>query len=326
VKAVMAVRPGDAAVLQLVELPSPLPGPGEVLIRVVATALNRADLLQRQGRYPPPPGASEVLGLECAGEIVQVGEGVPSTRLGERVMALLAGGGYAEEAVAPAGCALPIPPAFSWEEAAALPEAALTVFLTVFQLARLRPGETLLVHGGGSGIGTMAIAMGREAGAEVVVTAGTPEKCNRCRELGAREAICYREEDFAERLRDLTAGRGIDVILDPVGAPYLARNLAVLAQGGRLVLIATMGGGEATIDLRTVLRKHLAIIGSTLRSRPTAEKEALAAAFLASFGEALEAGRLRPVIDSVYPLAEVAEAHRRMATSAHLGKIVLRVS
>lgn len=322
----MAVRPGDEAVLQLVELPSPAPGPGEVLIRVVATALNRADLLQRQGRYPPPPGASDVLGLECAGEIIRVGEGVPSTRLGERVMALLAGGGYAEEAVAPAGCALPVPPAFTWEEAAALPEAALTVFLTVFQLGRLRPGETLLVHGGGSGIGTTAIAMGREMGAEVVVTAGTPEKCERCRQLGAREAICYREEDFAARLRDLTAGRGVDVILDPVGAPYLARNLAVLAQGGRLVLIATMGGGEAPIDLRTVLRKHLEIIGSTLRSRPAAEKEALAAAFLASFGEALQAGRLRPVIDSVYPLAEVAEAHRRMAASAHLGKIVLRVS
>lgn len=324
-KAVVAVRPGDEEVLQLTELPSPVPGPGEVLIRVVATALNRADLLQRQGRYPPPPGTSEVLGLECAGEIVQVGEGVSSSRVGERVMALLAGGGYAEEAVAPAGCALPIPPGFTWEEAAALPEAALTVFLTVFQLARLRPGETLLVHGGGSGVGTTAIAMGREMESEVYVTAGTPEKCIRCRQLGAREAICYREEDFAARLRDLTGGRGVDVILDPVGAPYLARNLAVLAQGGRLVLIATMGGAEASIDLRTVLRKHIAIIGSTLRSRSVAEKEALALAFLAAFGEALQAGRLRPVVDSVYPLTEVAEAHRRMAASAHVGKIVLRV-
>ncbi len=322
----MVMRPGDEEVLQLVELPSPVPGPGEVLIRVMATALNRADLLQRQGRYPPPPGASQVLGLECAGVIVRVGEGVSPARVGERVMALLAGGGYAEEAVAPAGCAVPIPPCLTWEQAAALPEAALTVFLTVFQLARLRPGEALLVHGGGSGIGTTAIAMGQEVGVEVFVTAGTREKCNRCRELGAREAICYREEDFAARLLDLTGGRGVDVVLDSVGAPYLARNLAVLAQGGRLVLIATMGGGEAPIDLRTVLRKHLAIIGSTLRSRPAAEKEALVAAFLASFGEALQAGRLRPVIDSVYPLAEVADAHRHMAASAHVGKIVLRVS
>lgn len=324
-KAVVVERPGGEEMLRLVELPSPVPGTGEVRIRVVATALNRADLLQRQGRYPPPPGASEVLGLECAGDIVEVGEGVSPSRVGERVMALLAGGGYAEEAVAPAGCALTVPARFSWEEAAAFPEAALTVFLTVFRIARLRPDEILLVHGGASGIGTTAIAMVREAGGETLVTAGSPEKCARCLELGAAAAICYRDEDFAGRVLEVTGGAGVNVVLDHIGAPYLAGNLAALAEGGRLVLIGTMGGSEATVDLRTLLRKRLLVAGSTLRARPAAEKEALAAAFWDAFGEAVEAGRVRPVIDGIYPLAQVAEAHRRMAASAHIGKIVLRV-
>ncbi len=325
VKAAIVARPGDEEVLPLIELPLPVAGPGEARIRVVATALNRADLLQRQGRYPPPPGASEVLGLECAGEIVEVGKGVSPSRIGERVMALLAGGGYAEEAVAPAGCPLALPSSLSWEEAAALPEAALTVFLTVFRIARLRPGESLLVHGGASGIGTTALAMVREPGGDTLVTVGSPEKCRRCMGLGAREAICYRQEDFAERARKVTGGAGVNVVLDAVGAPSLTRNLAVLAEGGRLVLIGTMGGSEAPIDLRTVMRKRLSVFGSTLRARPAAEKEALAAAFWDAFGEAVAAGRVRPVIDSVYPLAQAAEAHRRMAASAHTGKIVLRV-
>jgi|YNPBryunderm2012_1023409.scaffolds.fasta_scaffold02411_6 putative PIG3 family NAD(P)H quinone oxidoreductase len=326
VQAIVVRRPGDEEVLHLAELPSPIPGPGEVRIRVVATAVNRADLLQRQGRYPPPPGASEVLGLECAGEIVEVGEGVSPARRGERVMALLAGGGYAQEAVAPAGCALPAPPSLSWEEAAALPEAALTVFLTLFKLAGLRRGERVLVHGGGSGIGTTAIPMVREAGGEIVVTAGSWEKCRRCVELGAAAAICYRHEDFPQRVRELTGGAGVDIVLDHIGGPYLAGNLAALAEGGRLVVIGTMGGNQASIDLGLLLRKRLAVFGSTLRARPVREKEALAAAFWEAFGEAVAAGRVRPVIDSVYPLAQAAEAHRRMAASAHLGKIVLRVT
>ncbi len=325
-KAIIVERPGAEDVLRLGELPSPKPGPGEVRIRVVAAALNRADVLQRQGRYPPPPGASEVLGLECAGEIVEVGEGVSPARVGERVMALLAGGGYAQEAVAPAGCALPAPPSLSWEEAAALPEAGLTVFLTVFRLAAWRPGERVLVHGGTSGIGTTAIAMVREAGGDILVTAGSPEKCRRCVELGATAAICYRQEDFSQRVRELTGGAGVDIVLDHVGAPYLAGNLATLAEGGRLVLIGTMGGNQAPIDLRLLMHKRLAVFGSTLRARPVGEKEALAAAFWEAFGEAVMAGRLRPVIDSVYPLAQAAEAHRRMAASAHVGKIVLRVA
>ncbi len=326
VKAVIVERPGDEEVLRLAELPSPTPGRGEVRIRVVATALNHADLLQRQGRYPPPPGASEVLGLECAGEIVEVGEGVSPVRLGQRVMALLAGGGYAEEAVAPAGCALPVPSSLSWEEAAALPEAALTVFLTVFRLAGWRPGERVLVHGGGSGIGTTAIAMVREAGGEILVTAGSWEKCRRCVELGATAAVCYRHEDFPSRVRELTGGAGVDIVLDHIGGPYLAGNLAALAEGGRLLLIGTMGGAEVTLDLRQLLRKRLSVFGSTLRARPVHEKEALATAFWEAFGEAITAGRLRPVIDSVYPLAQAAEAHRRMAAGAHVGKIVLRVA
>lgn len=325
-KAVVVDHPGGEEALRLADLPAPALRAGEVRIRVVATAVNRADLLQRQGHYPPPPGAPDILGLECAGEIIEVGEGVDPARRGERVMALLAGGGYAEEVVAPAGCTLPVPPALSWEEAAALPEAALTVFLTVFQLARLQAGERLLVHGGASGVGTTAITMARCVGAEVFVTAGSPEKCQRCRELGAREAICYREEDFAARIDELTGGAGLDVVLDHVGAPYLAGNLAVLGVGGRLVLIGTMGGSQAPIDLRVLLRKRLSLFASTLRARPVGEKEALVAAFQRAFGEALAAGRLRPVIDCVLSLSEVAQAHRRMAASAHVGKIVLRVN
>lgn len=324
-KAIIVKRPGGEEELHLTELPPPALGPGEVRIRVVATALNRADLLQRQGRYPPPPGASDVLGLECAGEIIEVGEGVSSARVGERVMALLAGGGYADEAVAPAGCALPAPPSLSWEEAAALPEAALTVFLTIFRIAAWRPGERVLVHGGGSGIGTTAIAMLREAGGEILVTAGSWEKCQRCTTLGATAAICYRCEEFPQRVSELTSGEGVHIVLDHIGGPYLAGNLASLAEGGRLVLIGTMAGREAAIDLRLLMRKRLSVFGSTLRSRPAAEKEKLAAAFWDAFGEAVTAGRLRPVIDSVFPLVDVAEAHRRMASGAHVGKIALRV-
>src|SRR5579883_3487840 len=308
-RAILVDEAREGRPLVLGELPSPPMGPADVRIRVRATAVNRADLLQRQGLYPPPPGASPVLGLECAGEIVEVGPAAAGFRPGDRVMALLAGGGYAEAA-------------------AAFPEAFLTAFSNLFLpgLGALAPGERALVHGGGGGVGTAAIRLCAEAGNPCYVTAGSPEKLARCRALGATEAIDYRHEDFAARIRELTAGRGVDVVLDHIGARYLEKNLAALAVGGRLVEIGLMGGAQAEVNLGQLLVRRLAIIGSTLRSRSSAEKAAIVAAFRARFGEALAAGRLAPVIDRVLPLSEAAEAHRLMKESAHFGKIVLRVA
>lgn len=322
-RAVVVREPGDESVLEVREVEAPKLGADDLRIRVAAFAVNRADLLQRQGLYPPPPGASELLGLECAGEVVEVGEGVPGWRPGDRAMALLAGGGYAEEVVVPAGCAMRVPDPLSLEEAAAFPEVFLTVFLNVFELGALPRGGTALVHGGGSGIGTAAIRLVAESGGRTVVTAGSDAKCERCRELGADVAVNYRTGDFVAAAREATAGEGVDVVLDPIGAPYLAKNLKALRTGGRLVLIGLMGGAKAEIHLGALLTRRLHVIGSTLRTRPVEEKAALIRAFEARFGEALAAGRIRPVIDRVWPMERAGDAHRAMKASEHFGKIVL---
>jgi putative PIG3 family NAD(P)H quinone oxidoreductase len=324
-KAILIDAPGDESVLRLGDAPAPALEPGGLRLRVAASAVNRADLLQRQGLYPPPPGASEILGLECAGEVIEVAEGVEGWKPGDRAMALLAGGGYAEEVAVHAGSALPVPDSLSLEEAAAVPEVFLTVFLNVFQLAALPEGGSVLVHGGGSGIGTAALQLVKAAGGTIVVTAGSEAKCARCRELGADAAVNYREDDFVEAARQATAGRGVDVLLDSIGAPYLERNLRSLAVGGRLVLIGLMGGAKAEIGLGQLLMRRLQLIGSTLRARPVEEKAAIVSAFQARFAAALEKGEIRPVVDRVLPLERVAEAHRVMKASEHFGKIVLRV-
>ncbi len=327
-RAIVVEGSGSDSRMALREVPDLAPpGAGEVRIRVVATAVNRADLLQRRGFYPPPPGASPILGLECAGVVDAVGPGVPASIVtGMRVMALLAGGGYAEQVVVHHGSVMPVPRALSDDEAGGFPEVFLTVFSNVFQLGALPPGGTVLVHGGGSGIGTATIAMAREAGAACYVTAGTPEKCARCVELGATAAIDYRQEDFAGRIAALTDGRGVDVVLDSIGGPYLEPNLRSLRVGGRLVVIGLTGGASAEISLGSLLIRRLQVIGSTLRSRSLTEKADLVSSFLERFGAAVESGRLRPVVDSVLPLAEAERAHARVAASAHVGKVVLRVA
>jgi putative PIG3 family NAD(P)H quinone oxidoreductase len=326
VKAVLFDQPGDESVLYVGDAPAPEAGPDDMRLRVVAAGVNRADLLQRQGFYPPPPGASPLLGLECAGEVMEVGARVSGWKPGDRAMALLAGGGYAEEVVVHAGCALPVPEAFSFEEAGAFPEVFLTVFLNVFQVGALPERGSALVHGGGSGVGTAAIRLLRAAGAMIVVSAGSDEKCKRCTELGADRAVNYRSQDFVAAVHETTGGRGVDVVLDSIGAAYLERNLACLAVGGRLVLIGLMGGAKAEIGLAPLLTRRLSLIGSTLRARSAADKAALVSAFQERFGGLLAAGRLRPVVDRVLPLARVAEAHRAMKASEHFGKIVLRMA
>jgi len=293
-------------------------GPNDLRIAVRAAGVNRADLLQRAGQYPPPPGASEILGLECAGEVIECGAGVRGWSPGDRAMALLAGGGYGEEVVVDARSVMHVPDALTDEEAGAIPETFLTVFLTVFQLARAKRGESLLVHGGGSGIGTAATTLAKLNDMRVFVTAGSREKCERCLGHGADVAINYREDDFVERAKD------VDIILDHIGAPYLPRDLQALATGGRVVIIGSMGGrGSAEIDVGRLLSKRQQIIGSTLRARPADEKGELVSAFLARFGDDLRAGRIRPVIDSIFPIAQMDDAHRRMEGD-HFGKIVLR--
>jgi putative PIG3 family NAD(P)H quinone oxidoreductase len=326
VKAILFDAPGDPSVMKLAEAPAPALQPGSIRIRVAATSVNRADLLQRQGLYPPLPGASAILGLECAGEVAEVAEGVAGWRVGDRAMALLSGGGYAEEVVVPAGCALKVPAALSLEEAAGVMEVFLTVFLNVFQLGAFPDRGTALVHGGGSGIGTAAIQLVKLAGGTIVVTAGSPEKCARCLELGADRAVNYREEDFVAAVREQTGGRGVDVVLDSIGAAYLEQNLEALAIEGRLVVIGLMGGASAKIALGPLLARRLQLIGSTMRSRPVEAKAATVAAFEARFGAALAAGKLRPVIDRILPLAQAPEAHRAVAASEHFGKLILRVA
>ncbi|HEV2721889.1 MAG TPA: NAD(P)H-quinone oxidoreductase, partial [Thermoanaerobaculia bacterium] len=298
---------GDESVLHLGDAAPPPLGANDLRIRVSAAGVNRADLLQREGHYPPPPGASQILGLECAGEVLETGAEVSGWQTGDRAMALLAGGGYAEEVVVDAGSAMHVPPVLSWEEAGAMSEVFLTAFLNVFKLAQAKRGETLLVHGGGSGVGTAATTLAKLAGLHVAVTAGSREKCDRCLAHGADVAINYHEEDFVERARP------VDVVLDHIGARYLARDLEALSTGGRVVIIGSMGGkGTIELDVNALLGKRQQIIGSTLRARPPAEKAEIVASFVTRFGEDLRAGRVRPVIDAVFPLAEAAEAHRRM--------------
>jgi putative PIG3 family NAD(P)H quinone oxidoreductase len=324
-KAVIYEKPGDESVLKVGEVPDPKVGPGQLLIRVKYAGVNRADLMQRQGFYPPPPGASEILGMECAGEVAAIGTGVSGWRVGERAMALLAGGGYAELAAVDSGSAMKIPVAMSDEEGAAFPEVFITAFLNIFMLAAAKAGESVLVHGGGSGVGTASILLCKEAGVRSIVTAGTDAKCAQCLKLGADVAINYNLGPFPAAVKTATNGRGADVILDSIGAAYLGMNIEALGQGGRLVLIGLMKGARAEIDLSPILRRHLKVMGSTLRTRPAEEKAQIIAALLARFGAALEAGRLRPPIYRVVPMANVAEAHRMMAASEHFGKIVLRI-
>lgn len=325
-RAVIVDRPGDESVLRMGETAAPETGPGDVRIRVRTTAVNRADLLQRQGLYPPPPGASSILGLECAGEIVEVGRDVAGWKRGERAMALLAGGGCAEEVVVDAGSAMRVPDSLPDEQAGALPEVFLTAFLNIFLLGQVPAGGSVLVHGGGSGVGTAAISLCREAGVRVLVTAGSAERCARCVDLGAAAAFNHREGEFAPRVREHTGGRGVNVVLDCVGARYLAGNLAALATEGRVVVIGLIGGAKGEINLAEVLTRRLQVIGSTLRARPAAEKADIVAAFVARFGPAIEAGRVRPVIDRVYPIEEIAAAHRLVQSGQHFGKVALRVS
>ncbi|HEY3055588.1 MAG TPA: NAD(P)H-quinone oxidoreductase [Thermoanaerobaculia bacterium] len=311
---------GDESVLTVGDVERPRLGENDIRIAVIAAGVNRADLLQRQGHYPPPPGASEILGMECAGVVTEVGKEVFGWQYGDRAMALLPGGGYAEQVVVHAGSAVHVPDVLSDEEAAAIPETFLTAFLNIFLLAVARRGETLLVHGGGSGVGTAATTLGKLAGLRVVVTAGSAEKCARCMQHGADEAIDYHHDDFTRRVRD------VDVVLDHIGALYVAKDLQVMRTGGRVVIIGSMGGEKiAQVDVSSLLAKRQQIIGSTLRSRSVEEKARIVEAFMARFGEDLRGGRVRPVIDSVFPIEEVAEAHRRM-NGDHFGKIVLRVS
>ena len=325
-RAIVFDQPGDESVLHIGEVERPALAPQEIRIRVRATALNRADLLQRQGFYPPPKGASPVLGLECAGEVIEFGSAARGWNIGDRAMALLPGGGYAEEAVVHAGSAIRVPPALSWEEAGGFPAVFLTAFLNIFLLGRPPAKGSVLVHGGGSGVGTAAISLCREAGLKAIVTAGSEEKCERCRTHGADVAINYKEGDFVPAVREATASAGVDVVLDCVGGRYLDSNLKALAVDGRLVIIGLIGGARAEIDLAGLLMRRLHVIGSTLRSRSVGDKARIVRDFLARFGGALEAGRLRPVVDRVLPLEHAAEAHRLMQSSEHFGKIVLRVS
>lgn len=322
-RAVTVSAPGGPEVLRLAEVPDPVPGPGEVLVEVVAAGVNRADLMQRQGFYPPPPGAPEYPGLECAGRVRSLGPGVTGWQPGDEVCALLSGGGYAELVAVPAGQLLPVPAGVSLTEAAALPEAACTVHSNVVTRAGLASGETLLVHGGTSGIGTFAIQLGKALGARVACTAGSAAKLQRCRELGADLAISYREEDFVAAVTAFTEGRGADVILDIIGGSYLERNIAALATGGRLAVIAVQGGPRGELDLSALMRKRAAVLASTLRARPLPEKAAIVAAVRAEVWPLVSAGKLRPVIDRVLPLAQAAAAHQRLEEGSHVGKIVL---
>ena len=313
---------GDASVLTLADVPDPEPGPGEVLVDVAATAVNRADLLQRQGFYNPPPGASPYPGLECSGRIAALGEGVTGWGVGDEVCALLAGGGYAERVAVPAGQLLPVPAGVSLVEAAALPEVACTVWSNVFELAALQAGEVLLVHGGTSGIGTLAIQLAVGRGARVLCTVGSAEKAARAQEFGAERAIRYRDEDFVEVVKELG---GADVVLDNMGAAYLARNVQVLRTGGRLVVIGLQGGTKGELDLGALLAKRASVTATSLRARPAEQKAAIVDAVREHVWPLVEAGQVRPVVDRVLPLEQVADAHRLLEASTHVGKVVLTV-
>lgn len=323
--AITIEQPGGPEALVWSDVPDPVAGEGEVLVEVAASAVNRADVLQRQGFYDPPPGASRHPGLECSGRISAMGPGVSGWSVGDEVCALLAGGGYAQKVAVPAGQLLPVPAGVDLVTAAALPEVVATVWSNVFMVAGLRPGETLLVHGGASGIGTMAIQLAKAVGATVAVTAGGPEKLARCKELGADILIDYREQDFVAELRAATGGAGADVILDIMGAKYLSRNVEALAVNGRLAIIGLQGGVKAELNLGALLSKRAAITATSLRARPLEEKAAIVAAVREHVWPLVSAGRVRPVVHATFPIAEAAEAHRVMESGSHVGKLLLTV-
>jgi NADPH:quinone reductase len=318
--------PGGPEALAPEERPVPAPGPSEILVRVKAAGVNRPDVMQRKGHYPPPPGAPDIPGLEIAGDVVSVGDKVSRWKVGDKVCALVAGGGYAEYCVADESNALSIPKGFSYVEAAALPETFMTVWHNVFERGALKSGETILIHGGSSGIGTTAIMLAKQFGAKVFITAGSADKCEACRKLGADIAIDYNKEDFVTVVKEATGKKGADLILDMIGGDYVDRNFEAAAVEGRVVQIATQKGTKVTVDLRRLMLKRLTHTGSTLRARPVADKAAIAHALEAKVWPLLEAGKVRPVIDSTFPLAKASDAHARMETSLHIGKIMLEVA
>ncbi|WP_293884381.1 NAD(P)H-quinone oxidoreductase [Sphingomonas sp.] len=324
-RAIDPAEGGGPEVLILVDRPVPTPGPDEVLVRIAAAGVNRPDVLQRQGKYPPPPGAPSILGLEVAGTVVGLGAGVEDFHLGQPVCALVAGGGYAEYCTAPVGQCLPVPDALTMIEAAAIPETLFTVWTNLFERAYAVEGDTVLVHGGTSGIGTMAITLGKLFGLTVIVTCGSPEKCARAIELGADHAIDYKAADFVAEVARITAGQGVNAVLDMVGGDYLPRNLACLAEDGRHVSIAVLGGPKAEIFIPQIMARRLTLTGSTLRARSVAFKTLVADELARTVWPHAEAGRLKPVIDRVFPLSNAAGAHALMDSGAHVGKIVLEV-
>jgi putative PIG3 family NAD(P)H quinone oxidoreductase len=321
--AITFAEPGAPDVLQWSQVADPTPGPGEVIIDVAGTAVNRADLLQRQGLYPPPPGASEILGLECSGTISSVGAAISLDHIGEKVVALLSGGGYAQKVAVPIGQVMSVPTGISLLEAAALPEVVCTVWSNLDMVANLSEGEWLLVHGGGSGIGTMAIQIGRALGARIAVTAGSQAKLDRCAALGADVLINYQEQDFVEAIRDATGGRGANVILDNMGAAYLERNVTALARDGRLVIIGMQGGARSELDVSVLLRKNASLHATSLRGRPESEKAAICSQVERTVWPWIHAGSVRPIIDRVLPLRDAAYAHTLIAEGSATGKVVL---
>ena len=316
-------EPGGPEVLVPVERPAPVPAPGEVLIKVAAAGVNRPDVFQRLGRYPPPPGITDIPGLEVSGSVAQLGPDVSGWQVGDAVCALVAGGGYAEYCVAPSPQCLPAPRGLDLFAAAAIPETFFTVWTNVFERGRLRGGESILIHGGSSGIGTTAIQLARARGGRVFATAGSAAKCAACERLGAERAVNYRDADFVAVVRELTGGRGVDVVLDMVGGEYFARNIELLAHEGRLVEIATLHGVKAELNIQTIMQRRLTITGSTLRARPIADKGVIAAAVHEQVWPLLESGEVKPVIHATFPLREAASAHRVMDAGDHIGKLVL---
>jgi len=319
-------EPGGPDVLVPVERQTPVPAAGEVLIKVAAAGVNRPDVFQRLGRYPPPPGVTDIPGLEVSGIITAVAGGAGSFRVGDAVCALVAGGGYAEYCVAPAPQCLPAPRGLELVDAAAIPETFLTVWTNVFERGRLQAGESILVHGGSSGIGTTAIQLARSFGARVFATAGSADKCAACERLGAERCINYRDADFVSEIRELTAGRGVDVVLDMVGGAYFARNVDALATEGRLVEIATLQGAKAELNIQTIMQRRLTITGSTLRARPIADKGAIAASVHRHVWPLIESGAVKPIVYARFPLRDASAAHRVMESSAHIGKLVLLIT
>ncbi len=315
---------GDPGVLKLHSMPVPEPGPGEVLIKVAAAGVNRPDVMQRKGLYPPPPGATDVPGLEVSGTVVSVGQNVSKPPINSEVCALVTCGGYAEYCLATASICLPVPEKISLVNAAGIPETFFTIWTNVFKRGQLKAGESLLVHGGSSGIGTTAIQLGKAFGATVYTTAGTSDKCEFCNNLGADAAINYREQDFSEEIKRLTEGKGVNVILDMVGGPYFPKNIRLLADEGRLVQIALMQGSKAEVDFRSLLLKRVTLTGSTLRPRSVEEKTKIAHALQKNVWPMLESGAIRPIIHETFPLKQASEAHRLMESSTHIGKILLK--